>query len=78
LTVGEGQIVALVVQGGFAGLVAIFVYHGFKREERMATRMNSVEDRSLTALENNTKAITELTTTLNHRPCLIEDPAKRK
>jgi hypothetical protein len=60
-----------IVQGGFAGLVAIFVWQSFRREERMAGRMDVIEDRSLDVISKNTEAIAKLTATLENRPCIV-------
>lgn len=66
----DAETLKFLVQAGFAGLVAVFVWQSIRREDRMSTRLDNVEDRSVTVIESNTKAITELSLTLKQRPCL--------
>jgi hypothetical protein len=60
----------MVLQGGFAGIVALLLWNGIKREERMAASLDEQQGHALEVIENNTRAMTELTVTLNNRPCL--------
>jgi hypothetical protein len=62
--------IQMILQGGFAGIVALLLWQGFKREDRMASNLDDVQKRSISVIENNTRAMTELTMTLNDRPCL--------
>ena len=65
--------IQMILQGGFAGIVALLLWQGFKREDRMASSLDDVQTRSINVIENNTRAMTELTMTLNERPCLRGD-----
>jgi hypothetical protein len=57
---------------GPSSLVLLFVWQSFKREERLAKRLNVIEDRWVAALENNTRATKRLTAGLEKRPCLLK------
>lgn len=66
------------VVGLLVWLVRSWTQESHKREERMAARIDNLEEFTretlLEALRDNSKALNELTTTLHTRSCLLSNP----
>ena len=77
------EFLQIVTQIGWpAGLVVFFVWLSWKREERLANRLDEVEnyvrdhqaaivEESIRAQKDNTTALLTLSKSLNERPCLV-------
>ena len=61
------------------GLVVVFVWQGMKREERLSSRLGTLEDWARTTMQTTLTSLTlelrQQRQSMHARPCLMKDPA---